>query len=598
MRLSNHECLFARSLRHSRRHQTRTRCSIRNSCLDAQRRRNFSSSPSSNKEEKQDVAILGGGISGLASAYYISKADPEARITVYEASERLGGWVSSKIIRDTNGEKAMVFERGPRTLRTGTNGFVTATLIEELGLKNDCIFVPKDDPSSINRYIYDGRRLLRMPTPKHGLFDIAKDLWLASRILPPIVKGMLHELRYNGPEPDNDESIGSFLTRRFNASVADLASAMIHGIYAGDVDQLSIRSLFPKMAFWARRPIGVVGGMTQSESSSYHPRHLISAHDHQLRLQDDDFFARWGSSSVLTLKDGLGSLIDALERKLEQNPNVRIRKGSRVASINRLDESTDKVSLTICRTSGARNAEQVRREFSTVISTLPHHALCSMYPQDISGSIAANKLPTVPTVTVMVVNLYFAKTLAINNEGAFGYLIPRSVPFSTNPECALGVVFDSYAAPGQDSSLGAKMTVMLGGHWWDGFKQLPTEEDGIEMARSVVKRHLGMEEKPVLAFATLQRDCIPQFTVGHHMRMRDVHNRILKDFKGRLKVIGASYNGVGVNDCTRAAWDLGMRVETEGCSEPWTGLERYERPALDVVRLTKSDDGTLQMKEV
>ena len=76
----------------------------------------------------KDVAILGGGITGLASAFYLSKQLPEARITIFEGSSRLGGWLHSKRVDVGNG--SVVFEQGPRTLRPNVpNGLVTLDLV-------------------------------------------------------------------------------------------------------------------------------------------------------------------------------------------------------------------------------------------------------------------------------------------------------------------------------------------------------------------------------------------------------------------------------------------------------------------------------------
>ena len=78
--------------------------------------------------EVKNVAILGGGITGLASAFYLSKQLPEARITLFEGSSRLGGWLHSKRVDVGNGK--VVFEQGPRTLRPAIpNGLVTLNLV-------------------------------------------------------------------------------------------------------------------------------------------------------------------------------------------------------------------------------------------------------------------------------------------------------------------------------------------------------------------------------------------------------------------------------------------------------------------------------------
>jgi len=99
-------------------------------CQSVRRRRRYSTGPLSVKEdhEVKDVAVLGGGITGLASAFYLSQELPNAKITLYEASNRLGGWLHTKYIDVGNGQ--VVFEQGPRTLRPSMpNGFVTLDLV-------------------------------------------------------------------------------------------------------------------------------------------------------------------------------------------------------------------------------------------------------------------------------------------------------------------------------------------------------------------------------------------------------------------------------------------------------------------------------------
>jgi protoporphyrinogen/coproporphyrinogen III oxidase len=140
----------------------------------------------------------------------------------------------------------------------------------------------------------------------------------------------------------------------------------------------------------------------------------------------------------------------------------------------------------------------------------------------------------------------------------------------------LGVVFDSCAVQGQDIAAGTKLTVMLGGHYWDGWTEIPTEADCVEMARSVLQRHLGvsMSIQPAAVSVKTQRNCIPQYTVGHRERLGRFHSSLLDAFDGRVKVAGSSYTGVGVNDCIRAGMDIAASVTSPGWMDE-TGLERF-----------------------
>lgn len=171
----------------------------------------------------------------------------------------------------------------------------------------------------------------------------------------------------------------------------------------------------------------------------------------------------------------------------------------------------------------------------------------------------------------MVVNLFYSNASILPVHG-FGYLLPRSVPINQNPERALGVVFDSDASIGQDDILGTKVTVMLGGHWWDDFDTYPDENQGADMAKKILQRHLGISEEPRAVRVSLQKSCIPQYIVGHEDRMADTSKRLTKSFKGRLRVAGNSYTGVGLNDCIRAARDVVKGLVDDTGS---TGLETY-----------------------
>lgn len=71
--------------------------------------------------------MLGAGITGLAAAYYITRDNPKAKVTLYEASDRVGGWLSSKRVGVHDG--SILFEGGPRTLRPHGNGVLTARLV-------------------------------------------------------------------------------------------------------------------------------------------------------------------------------------------------------------------------------------------------------------------------------------------------------------------------------------------------------------------------------------------------------------------------------------------------------------------------------------
>jgi oxygen-dependent protoporphyrinogen oxidase len=183
----------------------------------------------------------------------------------------------------------------------------------------------------------------------------------------------------------------------------------------------------------------------------------------------------------------------------------------------------------------------------------------------------------------MVVNLYYPDPNLLPVEG-FGYLIPRSIPYDQNPECGLGVIFASSSSVGkgpdptspevsQDTAPGTKLTIMMGGHYWDGRQEYPDHDTAVKMARSMLKRHMNITDTPTLARSRLQKDAIPQYTVGHLDRMYALSSAVRHEFDNRLVLAGNWYNGVGVGDCVKqgilsATYGVGRR-ELNGSVNPW-----------------------------
>jgi oxygen-dependent protoporphyrinogen oxidase len=213
-----------------------------------------------------------------------------------------------------------------------------------------------------------------------------------------------------------------------------------------------------------------------------------------------------------------------------------------------------------------------RTHLSHPLTNLQHNDNLTAENYDLVISTLRNDSLT-PYVTVQTVNLYYS-TPNLHPYQGFGYLIPQSVPFEQNPERALGVIFDSYTAKGQDTVHGTKLTIMLGGHWWDSWTSYPTPEEGLEMAKSVVERHLGITEEPAAHFVNLSKDCIPQYTVGYEDRLKDFKDEISQEFKGRLRVVGNQFNGVGVNDVVTGAWNVARGLRGTGWQGRSVGLDK------------------------
>ncbi|KAI4141349.1 MAG: hypothetical protein LQ340_007669 [Diploschistes diacapsis] len=269
------------------------------------------------------------------------------------------------------------------------------------------------------------------------------------------------------------------------------------------------------------------------------------------------------NASVWTLQGGLQKIPQYLTNHLQEKPSVQLYKGHSVTKIV-VSEQGQKLIAHV--NTPKSKAGSKLHHFSHVVSTIGGSKLTAACSADLRNS----QLDQTPAVTVMVVNLYFKNPNLLKYPG-FGYLIPRCLPFEQNPELALGVVFDTYSSVGMDTAEGTKLTVMFGGHYWDCWTSYPSKAEGEEMARKLLARHLKIHEEPHTVMVNLQRDCIPQYTVGHAARMQQAHNSLLSAYNGRVRVAGSWFTGVSFHDCTRAAFDVVMGLK-EG--KVGSGLER------------------------
>jgi oxygen-dependent protoporphyrinogen oxidase len=185
------------------------------------------------------VLILGGGISGLSSAWFILKKYPEAEVTLLEKEPRLGGCI------DTKQQGNFLFEMGPRTFQRSRCPELLA-LIADVGLEKDLVF---SDPTSSARYLW-----------VRGKLRTVASLWphLAAAVIRDLVapRGTAQE-----------ESIYEFASRRFGKKAAELFfDPLVKGVFGGDMRKLSLSACFPSLHEWEKTARSIVLGACAKKS--------------------------------------------------------------------------------------------------------------------------------------------------------------------------------------------------------------------------------------------------------------------------------------------------------------------------------------------
>lgn len=282
----------------------------------------------------KSVAVIGGGISGLTTAFLLSRKGCD--VTVFEASDILGGNVQT--IR----ENGYTIEQGPNSLLKSPR---VIELVRMLGLEGDVVGA---NPEARKRYIIsDGK--LEPVGPRsliNGYFSLKTVLGL---VREPFV-------RSRSPE---GESVAQFVSRRISSDLLDKAvDPFVSGIYAGDPNDLSIRAAFPKL-YEMERDFGSL---------------IMGAFRRKAEKSDPDF------PRTFTFRDGLKTLIDRLAAQVGER---RLRRATPVTSIETLNEGGFLV-----------NGE---RQDSVVISTPAWAAADLIRPRDaqLAGTLANVHYPQV-----------------------------------------------------------------------------------------------------------------------------------------------------------------------------------------------------------
>ncbi|XP_075464023.1 protoporphyrinogen oxidase [Ascaphus truei] len=459
---------------------------------------------------QKTVVVAGGGISGLSACYHLAKNASVSKVILLEGSSRLGGWLHS-----TRTEDGAIFEHGPRGIRpSGVVGRNTLCMVTELGLESEVLPVPGDHPASKNRYLYVNKSLHKMPSGLSGVL----------RTVPPFTKplflcGLQDLMAPRGTQ--QDESIHGFVTRRFGKELADIAiDSVCRGVFAGDCRSLSLRSCFPVLyqAERSRRSV-ILGMMAGGDKGPQLNSELI-------RRSKEGRWSQW------SLRGGMQTLAEALEDFLRAK-GVEIHKDTPIIELERTAGNRWKIKLA----DGTITADHV-------FSALPAEALGRLLTT--SAEPLARELRQISAVSVAVVNLeYDGAVLPVTG---FGHLVP-----SSEDRVLLGIVYDSVPFPQQNrrGSSSTRITVMLGGAWFRSSLGEPgsvSSEKLLHLATEAAETQLGAREAPSRAIVTLHKDCIPQYTVGHRERTDRIFS-FLREQSLPLSLIGASYEGVSVNDC-------------------------------------------------
>ena len=448
------------------------------------------------------VAVIGGGVSGLATAYFLRRGEEAPHVTVIEAADRLGG-------------KVLTCQVGEFPVDTGPDSLLgqpaLRSLLEDLGL-GDAV----EPVAPLGFYVWSQGKLRRLPPGT--LFGVPDRLipLLRSRLLSPlgVLRAGLDLVLPRRRLPD-DASVAELLRPRFGTQLFErLVEPLLGGIHAGCANELSARSTVPD-----------IDALVRANRSPY-----LAVR--RLRHTAGQRSTKRVRPAMVTLDLGLGQLITALTGALVE---TEIRLGTRATALERTADGF-----------------QINVEDGSSRATLWADAVVVATPAFVTADLveslaptAATELRDVPYVDVATITLNYPADAIGRRLDATGFLVPPA-----EGRLVVGCSWLSAKWPHLSSETVAVLRAMVGR---SGDQRWASLDDAtlIRRVHAELAEAVALSAEPLHTHLQRWPRALPQYTVGHQERLNKLDVALAK--VPGLHVTGAAYRGAGVASCIAQA---------------------------------------------
>jgi protoporphyrinogen/coproporphyrinogen III oxidase len=506
----------------------------------------------------QRIAVIGGGLSGLAAAHRLTQLLPSAEVRVFETASRLGG-------------PLFTIERDGTVFEQGADSFLTKDpfpleLCRELGLEGEIIHTNEAHRRAL--VVSQGRLV---PVPEG--FVLMQPRQLLPLMHSPVLTGLGKLRAVAEPSvarcadvdgPDYDESVASFATRRLGREAFErLVEPLVAGIFVADATKLSLAATYPEFiaaerdhgslwrAWQNRRGLSPFAQSAEQMGTVPLPRRFSSKGEPSpfppSRPEDSDSGARYGA--FVTLRGGLGRLIDALVAQLGKESVAQLAAGSialnsPVAAVEKLPNARWRLTAADGRANRFNSAlgGEFNGEFDGLIITLPARqaaALLQGVDNELTGALARIQAAS----SVVATLLYRRDSIALPLDG-FGLVVPR-----VENRQIVAASFPSVKFAGRSPAGLIPIRVFLGGALRPDMIDRD-DADLITIARQELAALIGAHGDPVTTFVARWREAMPQYHVGH-LALVDAIDARVAALPG-LELAGNSYRGVGIPQSLRS----------------------------------------------
>jgi oxygen-dependent protoporphyrinogen oxidase len=455
------------------------------------------------------VVIIGGGIAGLAAAWTLSKQTNSPRITVLEASARLGG-------------KIQTTEFAGLQVDNAADAFLATVpaakkLCDELGLTSSLV-----EPDASQAWIWSRGKL--KPFPLGTVLGVPSNIFSLVNVISPagmVRAGLDLVLHTSTGRRGKDPAIGNLIRKRLGNEVADrLIDPLIGGINAGSIDDLSLRSASPQ-----------VQALADAHRSLIWASHLKASKTPKNSPKPAVFLAPEG---------GMQQLVDTLVMRLRtvgvelhtMQPVSTLRRSAAGWSVQTASETIDADAVIVCTPSfhAADLVRELDSRTSTLLSSIRYSSVAMArmtynkrdigHPLDGSGFVVPAKDGTLTTAC----SWSSSKWQRLDR--------PETAVFRVSA----GRLCDTRAHDLSDDAL-------------------------VRALHDEIRQPLKLVGAPTAFDVTRWTNAFPQYESGHAERV-DLARTFLSTF-GPLEIAGAAYDGIGIPACIQSGEGAAQRVAAQ-----------------------------------
>ncbi|WP_442510130.1 protoporphyrinogen oxidase [Novipirellula sp. SH528] len=465
------------------------------------------------EETELAVAIVGGGLSGLATAAHLHLKNPDRKLVLLEASNRVGGVIRTETIDD------FVLDLGADMF--ALNPPAAIDLCRKLGVEDRLIL-----PNKTGRGAMIVHRGKLKPLPDGFV------LMRATKMFPMLTTGLLSlrgklrmfaEARVPKRTSNEDESVASFVRRRLgNEVLQQIVGPLVAGIYTADVETLSMNATMKAFVDMERE----YGSLTRAT--------LARRRSGQDSVERSSAGARYEQFRAFP-----GGMMELPKLLCESLPVGTVRLQCGVQSIERLDDR-----WLVRDTEGGSGLYR-----NVVIATPPR--VSSQLLLKIAPAASA-ELSSIKSSSTAIVVMVVRRDDIVEKRRMFGFVVP---PIEQRKILAASFASEKFAGRAPDDHV--IIRVFIGGTLQPELLE-NDDETLVKIARSELADLIGLRGTPVLSRVVRWNNAMPQYTLGHVERVRRIRNSIAN--APGIHLISNALDGVGIAPVIAAAEKLASKI--------------------------------------